>query len=285
MNRPGQDYLLTRQARPLSPQKAGIRMPSTNSVGSRLSPTRCVLECTIVQWGGAGAVGGGAAGRAGRYGLMPAVIVVGRVGNTGIIRHMYVVAFQSTCSVGDTTNSQVKCTILLDRRARPASSLEASMGSRLLSAQKASTAAVSAALGPSVVTYGQPIAQGHHTTSSVTTAAAACVAGGSGSKLPHISSAEAAAVASVSKGGRQSDSGCQDGDASFIVDLGDEEGFANEGALSLSRPASAMPPRGPSGAAGSTGRHQVPPPPPEGGTAPGLRPWTSKRAGLVETTR
>lgn len=76
----------------------------------------------------------------------------------------------------------------------------------------------------------------------------------------------------------------------FPSQVADDEKFANEG-TAFSRPISAYPARGP-GAPGAAASNGKPPPGPAAGRGRGagglptsaLRPWTSKRAGLVDTT-
>ncbi|GIL46228.1 hypothetical protein Vafri_3260 [Volvox africanus] len=191
---------------------------------------------------------------------------------------------------------------------RPTSALDLGLHARITIAHAMAAGSAAASLEVPSATAGNGGSSGKAPMRSASPGANGDTAftGGTGTRLPRIpspgtytadgggvtggpsSALAAAAAAMVARNAGRPTSAVPSDLAAFIQDVGEDDRFANEAVIfSSSRPVSAYPPtRGQQGSnkGGQAGRGN-------GGPAGGgamasaaLRPWTSKRAGLVETT-
>ncbi|KAG2427037.1 hypothetical protein HYH02_014682 [Chlamydomonas schloesseri] len=256
LNKPGADWLLTRQTRPTSPNKP--RNPTDVRPTSALDLGLHARVATSYAASAAKAVGLD----------VPAAAITNPAGSTLSGR----TSLRSP-SPGSRTASAVAAVVA-------AAAVHADGASGAVAAAGGLQTATSARL-PRIPSPGTYAAE-----QAAAAAAAAATTGGSAAL------AAAAAAAAARHSGRPVSAAPSDIGA-FIQEVADDEKFANEG-TAFSRPISAYPTRGPGAPGGAAATNGKPPPGPAAGRgrgAPGgglptsaLRPWTSKRAGLVDTT-
>ncbi|GIL71495.1 hypothetical protein Vretifemale_2043, partial [Volvox reticuliferus] len=193
---------------------------------------------------------------------------------------------------------------------RPTSALDLGLHSRITVAHAMAAGSAAACLEVPSGTSGNGANPGKPLMRSASpganSSADTALTGGTGTRLPRIPSPgtytadgagvaggpsgalAAAAAAMVARTAGRPTSAVPSELAAFIQDVGEDDRFANEAVVfSSSRPVSAYPPtRGQQGSSkgGPAGRGNGAPAGGGGMASAALRPWTSKRAGLVETT-